>query len=273
MHSSLDSNLAKAIKDEESIIKDKRAEALKREKDSIKKENPYVAPKKAEDLNRQVIKNDLFPKNLIIQTQQTVKQNPTLEKTVILDQQYAAADKPRLPQQANLQDSQQTTLEKLKIEFNLKHLVVPSLKESKTFSKSAMQQESDLTRRLEQKCGSKPDLKIKALIEKANKNQDNLFANKFVRALNRLRNIINDSELSFKEEKIWGNLTTLDKRVLVDYHNKNNEGSTPLKFELLVKDDLRKVLSPAVKEIPYSSVNGTNAKRLRQNIVNGKSAE
>lgn len=273
LHSKLDHNLAKAIKDEESIIKDKRAEALKREKDSIKKEKPYVAPKKAEDLNQQVIKKDLSPKKPIIQTQQAVKKNLALEKPVILDLQDAAATKPKLPQQTNLQDSKRKTLESLKIEFNLKHLVVPSLKESKTFSKSAMQQESDLTRRLEQKCGSKPDLKIEALIKRANKNQDNLFANKFVRALNRLRNIIDDSELSFKEEKIWENLTTLDKRVLVDYHNKNNEGSAPLKFELLVKDDLRKVLSSAVKEIPESSVNGANAKRLRQNIVNGKSAE
>ena len=72
----------------------------------------------------------------------------------------------------------------------------------------------------------------------------------------------------FKEEKIWGNLTTLDKRVLIDYHNKNNEGSELVKFEPLAKDDLKKVLSYAVQEIPESSISGTEAKKLYKNIIN-----
>lgn len=268
LHSKLDHNLAEAVKVEESIIEAQRAEALKREKDSIKKEKPYVAPKKAEDLNQQVIKKDLSPKKPIIQTQQAVKKNPALEKPVILDQQDATATKPKSPQQANLQDSKRTTLERLKTEFNARDLAVPSFKESETFAKVAIQKESDLTRRLEQQYGFRPDLKTEALIKRESKNQDNVFVNKFVRALNRLRNIIQDSEPSFKEEKIWGNLTTLDKRVLIDYHNKNNEGSQPVKFESLAKDDLRKVLSSAVQEIPESSISGTEAKRLHQNIAN-----
>lgn len=107
---------------------------------------------------------------------------------------------------------------------------------------------------MEQQYGSKLDSKTTELIIKEIKNQDNFFVNKFVRALNRLRNIIQDSESSLKEEKIWGNLTTLDKRVLIEYHNKNNERSQPVKLESLVQDDLKKVFSSAAQQIPKSSI-------------------
>ncbi len=265
LHSKLDRNLAKAVGVEEKVIEAQRAEALKMAKDLTENEKPYVAPKKSADLNQQIVKKDLASKKPIVQTQQTVRQNPALEKPIILDQQEVAATNPKLPQQANLQDSQQKTLERLKTEFNAKNLAVPS---SKTFAGVAMQKESDLAKRLEQQYGSKPDSKTKDLITKEVKNQDKVFVNKFVRALNRLRNIIQDSKPDFKEEKIWGNLTTLDKRVLIDYHNKNNEGSELVKFEPLAKDDLKKVLSYAVQEIPESSISGTEAKRLYKNIIN-----
>jgi hypothetical protein len=267
LHSKLDNNLAEAIKVEERIIESQRSEALKRAKDSAEKEKTYVAPKKSADLNQQIVKKDLAPKKPIVQTQQAVRQNPALEKQVILDQQDASATKPKLQQQANLQDSQRTTLERLKTEFKAKDLAFPSFKESETFSR-VTQKESDLAKRLEQQYGSKPNSKTTHLIKKEVENQDKVFVNKFVRALNRLRNIIQDSKLDFKEEEIWGNLTTLDKRVLIDYHNKNNEGSELVKFEPLAKDDLKKVLSSAVQEIPESSISGTEAKRLYKNIIN-----
>ncbi len=265
LHSKLDSNLKEAVKAEEEA---QIAEANKIMKDLVEKQKPHTDPKRAENLKQPEIKKDLTPKKVTFQTQQTVRQNPALEKPIILDQQDAAATKPKLPQQANLQDSQRTTLERLKTEFNAKDLTVPSFKESKTFSKVAIQKESDLTRRLEKQYGSKPDPKTKNLITKEVKNQDKVFVNKFVRALNRLRNIIQDSKPDFKEEKIWGNLTTLDKKVLIDYRNKNNERSELVKFEPLAKDDLKKVLSYAVQEIPESSISGTEAKRLYKNIIN-----
>lgn len=264
LHSKLDSNLKEAVKAEEEA---QIAEANKIMKDLVEKQKPHTDPKRAENLKQPEIKKDLTPKKVTFQTQQAVKKNSALEKPIILDQQDAAATKPKLPQQANLQDSQRTTLERLKTEFNAKDLAVPSFKESETFSR-VMQKESDLAKRLEKQYGSEPDPKTKNLITKEVKNQDKVFVNKFVRALNRLRNIIQDSKPDFKEEKIWGNLTTLDKKVLIDYHNKNNERSELVKFEPLAKDDLKKVLSCAVQEIPESSISGTEAKRLYKNIIN-----
>jgi len=136
LHSKLDHNLAKAVGVEEKFIEAQRSEALKMAKDLAEKEKLRVAPKKSADLNQQIVKKDLASKKPIVQTQQAVKKNPALEKPIILDQQDATATKPKLPQQQNLQDSQQTALERLKTEFKARNLAVPS---SKTFAGVAMQ--------------------------------------------------------------------------------------------------------------------------------------
>jgi len=111
-----------------------------------------------------------------------------------------------------------------------------------------------------------------------------IFSNKLVKALNLLRQSLKD----LNNEGAWKNLTTLDRRVLVDYYNQNNDvkidfqslykesqptqkadlriNSQDYVFDATKIDDLNKVMSYAKESIPKSSIENPVVKRLAENL-------
>ncbi len=169
------------------------------------------------------------------------------------------------------------TLGDLKIEFKVDKLNLPDVKESETFSHI-----DEIAKKLEI-YGEEVDSKTKKLITKEIDRQDKVFSNKLVRALNRLRESPKDLN---SEEKTWKNLTTLDRRVLVDYYNKNHdvkidfqslykEAKVDQKEELTVNsqgyvfdstkiDNLKDIMSYAAKAIPKNSIENPVVKKLAE---------
>ena len=73
---------------------------------------------------------------------------------------------------------------------------------------------------LEQNSSNIISLKTLELVEKEIQNQDKVFDNKLARALNNLRKVPEHLDKDKVDiENTWKSLTTLDRRVLVDYHN------------------------------------------------------
>lgn len=171
----------------------------------------------------------------------------------------------------------QKNLEDLKKEFKVNKLSLPSVKDSEVFSNV-----DKIEERLKTYKGE-VSLETKKLIKNEIDQKDKVFANKLVRALNRLRE--NPKDLN-DEEKNWKNLTTLDRRVLVDYYNQKHhqridfqslykEAKGDQKADLTINsqdyifdsakiDDLKKVMSYAAEAIPKSSIENPVVKRLAE---------
>lgn len=130
-----------------------------------------------------------------------------------------------------------------------------------------------------------PDIKTLELVEKEIQMKDKVAENKLIRAFDNLRKA--DGNFKYKEINevtTWKNLTTLDKRILVDYYNQSNkqeisfnslykEASAGEKAELKVQSqsytldlstigDLKKIITHAAKEIPENLVTNPVVKRL-----------
>jgi hypothetical protein len=183
--------------------------------------------------------------------------------------------------QAKISDKSSTieskTLGDLKREFEVDNLNLPGVKESETFSHI-----DEIAKKLKI-YGEEVDSKTKKLIKREIDQQDKVFSNKLVRALNRLREPPEDLN---DEEKTWKNLTTLDRRVLVDYYNQNHgvkidfqslykEAEVGQKEELTVNsqgyvldskkiEDLKDIMSYAAKAIPKTSIKNPVVKKLAE---------
>lgn len=95
----------------------------------------------------------------------------------------------------------------------------------------------------------KPSIKTLELVEEGIQKKDEVFPNKLARALGKLANIPNSRKEESAKIEAWKNLTTLDRRVLVDlYNNKNGE---KIEFTSLYRDVKNKEKSDL-------SINGHN---------------
>ncbi len=138
---------------------------------------------------------------------------------------------------------------------------------------------------LEQYSSNPPSIKTLELVEKEIQNQDKVFDNKLARALNNLRKVpehLDKDEVDV--ENTWKSLTTLDRRVLVDYHNISKgsnldfmslykEAKDGEKTELTVDSknyvldssklkDIKEILSNAAADIPKNMVTNPVVEKL-----------
>lgn len=129
-----------------------------------------------------------------------------------------------------------TSVQDLKID-DVKLEKVPLFQSSSTF-KNSYGNEQKISKKLQEKYGQKVDEKTKELIKNEIANHDKVFSNKLIHALNKLKispkNYSEQDNDSKKVKELWNNLTTLDKRVLVDYYNQNS--SSKIDFMSLYKD-------------------------------------
>ena len=140
-------------------------------------------------------------------------------------------------------------------------------------------------KRLEQYFSNLVTIETLELVEKEIQNQDKVFDNKLARALNNLRKVpehLGKDEVDL--ENAWKSLTTLDRRVLVDYHNIGKgsnidfmslykEAKDDEKTELTVDsknyvlnpdkiEDMKKILSNAAADIPKNLVTNPVVQQL-----------
>jgi len=138
---------------------------------------------------------------------------------------------------------------------------------------------------LEQYSSNSISIKTLELVEKEIQNQGKVFDNKLARALNNLRKVpehLGKDEVDV--ENTWKSLTTLDRRVLVDYHNISKgsdidfmslyeEAKDGEKAELTVDsknyvfnpkkiEDMKNILSNAAADIPKNLVTNPVVEKL-----------
>lgn len=129
-----------------------------------------------------------------------------------------------------------TSVQEVKVE-DIELKSTPSFQTSATF-KNSYKNEREISKKLQEKYGKVVDKKTEELIKNEIENRNKVFPNKLIHALNKLRiapqNYSEQNNDSKKVEELWKNLTTLDKRVLVDYYNQNN--SNKIDFISLYKE-------------------------------------
>lgn len=233
---------------------------------------------------REFNKSDPIPNQKPIQHQKRSVIMPQQDTKIEQVRPSIHQEKPQsksIKPEAKISDKSSTieskTLGDLKREFKVDKLNLPDVKESETFSHI-----DEIAKKLEI-YGEEVDSKTKKLITKEIDQQDKVFSNKLVRALNRLREYPKDLN---SEEKTWKNLTTLDRRVLVDYYNQNHdvkidfqslykEAKVDQKEELTVNsqgyvfdstkiDNLKDIMSYAAKAIPKNSIENPVVKKLAE---------
>ena len=148
-------------------------------------------------------------------------------------------------------------------------------------------------KRLEQYSSNLVTIETLELVEKEIQNQDKVFDNKLARALNNLRKVPEHlGKDEFDLENTWKSLTTLDRRVLVDYYNISKvsnidfmslykEAKDDEKTELTVDSKnyvldssklkgIKEILSNAAADIPKNMVTNPVVEKLIDSKARGR---
>lgn len=265
LHSRLDLSLLSAVSKIESDV---TKESSKKTKPKVANE-PFIDALDTADVVFPVSKPDLKS------TKSDVK------KTASIPKKSTAKDEKSLnfiskPKQIG------DELESLKKEFTVTALNKPSFSEVSSFANSDISKGKGKAIRKLEKYGN-VDKKTESLLDKEISNKEKVFTNKLVKALNNLRKSPEKSTAS--AESSWKSLTTLDRRILVDYYNSNHDEK--ISFESLYKEakgqkgeltinsqdyvldstkieDVVNVLKYASLAIPTESIQNPTVKKLRE---------
>lgn len=135
--------------------------------------------------------------------------------------------------QAKEQEGEVKNLTDLKKYFKVSKLKTPTTDKSDTF-KNTFSDVKSAAKELEDKYGTSGIERTKRLLKTELTKKDKVFENKLARALNKLASACEQKKKHAGNLETWENLTTLDKRVLVDYYNSNlAEGGRKIEFKSL----------------------------------------
>jgi hypothetical protein len=135
--------------------------------------------------------------------------------------------------QAKEQEGEVKNLTDLKKYFKVSELKTPTTDRSDTF-KNTFSDVKSADKELEDKYGTSGIEGTKRLLEMELTEKDKVFKNKLTRALNKLASACEQKKKNAGNLETWEKLTTLDKRVLVDYYNSNlAEGKRKIEFKSL----------------------------------------
>jgi len=135
--------------------------------------------------------------------------------------------------QAKEQEGEVKNLTDLKKYFKVSELKTPTTDRSDTF-KNTFSDVKSAAKELEDKYGTSGIEGTKRLLEMELTEKEKVFKNKLTRALNKLASACERKKENAGNLETWEKLTTLDKRVLVDYYNSNlAEGERKIEFKSL----------------------------------------